>query len=55
MHDDVLEHFRTLVIAMRILTCEKLAADCSKRTFAHQLLLYFVSRAVDIYGPEFLV
>jgi hypothetical protein len=55
MNDDVLEHFRTLVIALRILTSEKLAVDCSKRTFAHQLLLYFVSRAVDIYGPEFLV
>lgn len=55
MNDDVLEHFLTLVVALRILACQKLAADSSKRTFAHQLLLYFVSQAADIYGPEFMV
>lgn len=53
--DDSLAHFLSLVVAMRIFTSEKLAADSDNRSFAHKLPLHFVSHSADIYGREFLV
>jgi hypothetical protein len=55
MSDRVLEHFLCLSVACRILVSEKLAAIIEYRSFAHELLLYFVEQAADIYGREFLV
>ena len=55
VRDDVLTHFLSLVVAMRILISEKLAACSDNRAFAHELLLYFISHATYIYGREFLV
>lgn len=46
-------HFMTLSIAMCILVNLKLVAQHG--VYAHQLLLHFVSKSGQLYGPEFLV
>jgi hypothetical protein len=55
MNDQVFEHFLCLFVAFRILVSEKLAGIKEYRSFAHELLVYFVELASDIYGREFLV
>ena len=52
---EILDHFLCLSVALRILVSERLAADNNLRSFAHELLVYFVSKSVEIYGNEFLV
>lgn len=53
--DEILSHFLTLVVALRILITQKLAANSDYCTFAHELLLHFVKKSTDIYGREFAV
>jgi hypothetical protein len=53
--DQVLEHFLFLSVAIRLLVCEEWAKDSDRRSLAHELLVYFVEEAVNIYGREFLV
>jgi hypothetical protein len=54
-HDDILSHFLSLSVSLRILISDKLAVDKELRTFAHELLCYFVNKSAEIYGPQFLV
>ena len=51
----IFDHFMCLNAAMCILLCDTLSADGVYLKFAHELLLYFVSKSCDIYGSEFLV
>lgn len=55
MNDEMLSHFLTLVVALRILVTRKLAVDSEHRTFAHERLLEFVKKSEYIYGKEFIV
>jgi hypothetical protein len=52
---DIFEHFLCLSVAVGILLSEKLSADEVHRQFAHDLLVYFVSKSAELYGEEFLV
>ena len=47
------KHFLVLNVAISILVNERLTTEYSQ--YAHGLLLYFVERARELYGPEFLV
>jgi len=53
--DEVFNHFMCLSVAVAIFVSVTLSCDESLKHFAHELLLYFVSRSCDLYGPEFMV
>jgi hypothetical protein len=52
---DVLAHFLTFSVAIRILVSDVLSAKSEYCSFAHELLPYFVSKSASIYGNEVLV
>jgi hypothetical protein len=52
---EIVQHFLCLSVALRVLISDTLSVSTEYRTFAHDLLLHFVSKSADIYGPEFLV
>jgi hypothetical protein len=51
----VRDHFACLSVAIRILASDTLSVNSEYRSFAHKLLLHFVSGSAAIYGPEFMV
>jgi len=53
--DEILEHFKCLSVGMAILISDTLSVDAGYRQFAHDLLVYFVQKSVELYGAEFLV
>ena len=53
--DDVLPHFMRLSVGLAILVSESLSANAEYRRFAHDLLVYFVQKSSQLYGPEFVV
>ena len=53
--DDVLAHFMCLSVGLAILVSQSLSANAEYRRFAHDLLVYFVQKSSQLYGPEFLV
>jgi len=55
INDDLLQHFMCLSVGMAILVSESLSSDAVHRQFAHDLLVYFVQRAMQLYGPQFAV
>lgn len=55
MRKEVVEHFLSLSVAIRVLTCEVLSTKLEFVKFGHDMRLLFVSMSVEIYGPHFLV
>jgi len=53
--DLIFEHFMYLSVAVAIFVSQELCRDQNMKQFAHDLLVYFVNRAGELYGPEFLV
>ena len=51
----IFDHFMCLNAAISILLSDTLSTDVDYLKFAHELLVYFVSKSRDIYGSEFLV
>lgn len=51
VEDDFLHHFRCFSVAISILVSQTLSAD----QFANKLLIYFVNRAVELYGSELIL
>ncbi|KAG1649836.1 hypothetical protein GQR58_028608 [Nymphon striatum] len=47
------DHFLVLSVALSILVSSKLTAE--HHEYAHQLLVYFVSKSMELYGKDFLV
>lgn len=53
LRDELFEHFLTLSIAISILVCPELAQ--THLNYASELLKYFVAKASELYGEEFIV
>jgi len=53
--DEILNHFMCLSVGVAVLVSETMCKNQSLKQFAHELLLYFVNRSRELYGPEFLV
>lgn len=53
LKDELYNHFLTFSVAMSILVCPRLAKHYTE--YAHNLLVYFVEKARELYGIEFLV
>jgi len=53
--DEVLVHFMCLSVGLAILVSERLSSNAEYRRFAHDLLIYFVQKSAQLYGPEFMV
>jgi len=53
--DEILEHFMCLSVGIAILVSETLSVNAIYQQFAHDLLVFFVQKSVDLYGPEFVV
>lgn len=53
LRKDIYQHFMVLSVAMAILISPRLIANHSQ--YAHELLVYFVSKSAELYGQEFLV
>ena len=51
----MLDLFMCLNVSLCILVSSTLSADQSLRKFAHELLIYFVKKSSEVFGPEFLV
>jgi len=47
--DEILKHFKCLSVGMAILVSDTLSADAGYRQFAHDLLVYFVQKSVELY------
>ena len=52
--DDVLAHIMCLSVGLAILVSDSLSANAECRRFAHDLLVYFVEKSSQLYGPEFV-
>jgi len=55
MDDELLNHFLCLSLGIAILVSETLSGQQSMKQFAQEILVYFVGKSRELYGPEFLV